>query len=182
MQQIDLMSTNRRPENDWNAAEHDQKSTRSAEYHDECIQHVSDKSPGLFVWKCVDIMKVWWVDRQTGEQPNEWTDKPIPMPMAYMTSSIFGNPGQIMVLYPITIKLLFREVLVSPWSRYDGILCEITQLHVIKNVAWTKAVIFMTSSNSFYLKSLSFKFHWIMILIAWLMISQHWFSQACRLC
>ena len=33
-----------------------------------------------------------------GQQPNEWTDKPIPMPMAYMTSSIFANPGQIMVL------------------------------------------------------------------------------------
>ena len=75
------------------------------------------------------------MDRQTGEQPNEWTDKPIPKPMAHMTSSIFVNPSQIMVLCPIIIKLLFREVLVSPWSRHDGILCGITQLHVIKNVA-----------------------------------------------
>ena len=31
-------------------------------------------------------------------------------------------------------------------------------------------------------KSLFFKFHWIMILISCLMISQHWFSQACHLC
>ena len=57
MQQIDLMSTNWRPENGWNAAEHNQKATRSAEYHDECIQQVWDQSPGLFVWKCVDTMK-----------------------------------------------------------------------------------------------------------------------------
>ena len=67
-----------------------------------------------------------------GKQPNEWTDKPIPMPMVYVTSSIFANPGQIMVLYPITIKSLLTDVLVSPRSRYGGILCEITQLHVIK--------------------------------------------------
>ena len=41
----------------------------------------------------------------------------------------------VMVRYPITIKLLLREVLVSLWDRYDDILFEITQLHVIKNVA-----------------------------------------------
>ena len=132
MQEIDLMSPNRRPENGWDAAEHDQKSTRSAEYHDECIQQVWNQSPGLIVWKWVDTMRVWWVDRQMGKQPNEWMDKPIPMPMTYVTSTIFANLGQIMVLYPITIKLLLREVLVFPWSRYGGILCEITQLHVIK--------------------------------------------------
>ena len=51
MQQINLMSTNRRPRNGWNAAERDQKSTRFGECHDECIQWVCGQSPGLFVWK-----------------------------------------------------------------------------------------------------------------------------------
>ena len=42
-------------------------------------------------------------------------------------------------------------------------------------------VIFLTSSNSFCLKSLFFKCHWIVILISQLMISQQWFK-ACHLC
>ena len=63
------------------------------------------------------------------------------------------SPGQFMVCYPITITLLLRGVSVSPWSRYDDSMCEITQLHVINNVAWTKGgVIFPASSNAFLLK------------------------------
>ena len=33
-------------------------------------------------------------------------------------------------------------MLVSPWSRYDGSLCEVTELHPINNVAWAKGVWF----------------------------------------
>ena len=147
MQQIDLMSTKRKLGNKWI-----QKSTRSGEHHDECIQQVWYTSPGLFEWKCVDTMKVWWVDIQMDEHPNEWVDKPIPMTMAYMTSSTFvitrTNYGSL----PITIKLLLREVLVCSWDKYDDILCEITQLHVIKMWPEQKGVIFLTSSNAFFLK------------------------------
>ena len=87
-----------------------------------------------------------------------------PMPMAYVSSSIFANSGQIMILYLITIKLFLREVLVSPWSRYGGFLCDITQLHAVKCGLNKGCVIFLTSSNSF-LKSLFLKFH-CMILIS----------------
>ena len=124
---------------------------------------------------------------------NRWTDRPVNSRMNGWTSQFVCQwPIWHQVYLPTPVRLWFftqspsnyySEKLVSPWSWYDGILCEITQLHVIKKCGLNKGcVIFLTSSNSFCLKSLSFKFHWIIILIAWVMISQHWCNQACRLC
>ena len=80
------------------------------------------------LWKCDG-----WTDRQVNSRMNGRTSQ-FPCQWRIWHQVYLPTP----VLYPITIKLLFREVLVSPWSRNDGILCEITQLHAIKNVAWTK--------------------------------------------
>ena len=95
---------------------------------------------------------------------NRWTDRQMNIRMDGSTSPFLrqwhiwhqvylSSPGQIMIRYSITIKLLPREVLISPWSRYDGSMCEITQLHAIYKVAWTKGCdFFSTYSNAFLVK------------------------------
>ena len=113
---------------------------------------------------------------------NRWTDRRMDIRMNGRTSPFLrqwriwhqvylSSPGQIIVRYPITIKLSLRKVLVPPWSRYDDNVFEI-----INNLAWTNGVWFCRHLQiRFCLKSLFFKFHWIMIMIALLIISQHWF-------
>ena len=123
--------------NVWNAAGHDQKSIKSGEYHDECIHQVWDRSPGLFVRKCVETTKVWWMDRQMYEHLNKWMKKPIsracpPPPSSLLPFSktqklvarsicispsrwriwrqvYLPSPAQIMVRYPIITKLLLKK-------------------------------------------------------------------------
>ena len=43
-------------------------------------------------------------------------------------------------------------MLVSRWSRYDDILCEITELHVVNNVAWAKEVWFFRCIQMRFIK------------------------------
>ena len=104
-----------------------------------------------------------------------WTDRWVNSRMNGRTSKFLCQWRMSHQVYlPTPVRLWFFTQ--SP-SNYYSLLP-----HVIKCGLNKVCVIFLTSSNSFCLKSLFFKFHWTMILISWLMISQHWFSQACHLC
>ena len=89
-------------------------------------------------------------------QPNEWTDKPIPVPMAYMTSSIFvitrSDYGSLPKHHQIIVQgsVGLTDMMTSCLNLFN---C--TSLKCCMNRG---GVIFLTFSNVFCFKSLFIKF------------------------